>query len=45
MKIIIIPESNEETRKHKENSYPDMEFVKKPLDIMRKNGIKNICVM
>ena len=45
LEIIVIPEGDKKTRKHKKDSYPDMKFVKKAPDEMRELGIKNIWKM
>jgi hypothetical protein len=42
LESVIISESDEEARKHKENGYPDMKFGKKAPDKMRELRIKNV---
>lgn len=45
LKSIKVAERDQKTRKHKENSYPNMELIKKTLHSMGKVLIKRVGVM
>ena len=45
LKIVKIPEGDKEARKHEEDGYADVKFVKKALKSMRHGAVKNIGVM
>ena len=42
MKTVIIPEGDQESRQHKENGYPYVEFAEKTPDDVREITVKNI---